>query len=304
MKAKNELNICSSSSTYNLENLNDYFKLKSAVSLMLVFACLMLFQGCRPTDVGEGDVALDPDIIYPLDSFVIAHHSFDEKIAKWYESSLCCSWAAQASDSVKRAGAKSVRFELRRHDSQYEYRSQLGRAPNNNREGWFGFSLYFPAAYVKDSLEESIVEWQALPDFSAGEQWRSAPLFLGVLKDRFVLEIRVDSNKVTQQYNDNFTRIDLGPVEKDRWLDWVFHIKWAYDKSGIVEVWKQNKMVFSRIGQPNRYNDETYPYFKVGINKWDWKRNVNGTVNSRVMFVDEVTVGNERARYKDVFPGR
>ncbi|MCE7066596.1 polysaccharide lyase [Dyadobacter sp. CY326] len=257
------------------------------------------------TDIdGQGDVAMDPDIIYPLDSFVIAHHNFDNQIAKWYETSLANSWSAQTSDSVKRTGAKSVRFELRRQDAAFEFRSQLGRAPNQNKEGWFGFSLYFPAAFTRDSLEESIVEWQELPDFSEGEKWRSAPLFLGVMNDRFVLEVRTDSNRVTQQYNDNFTRVDLGPVQKDRWLDWVFHIKWAFDNTGIVEVWNQNKLVFSRIGKGNRYNDATYPYFKIGINKWDWKKSGNGMVNSRVVFADEVTVGNAKASYKDVYPGR
>ncbi|SKC18993.1 polysaccharide lyase [Dyadobacter psychrophilus] len=277
----------------------------SRFKLILLFVCLNVLSACKMMHLEDKEIVdKDPDIIYPLDSFVIAYHNFDSKIAKWYESSLCCSWSGQSSDSVKRAGAKSVRFELRKNDSSLGFRSQLARAPNKNREGWFGFSLYFPKAFVKDSLEESIVEWQALPDFSSGENWRSAPLFLGVLEDHFVLEIRTDSNKVTPQYKYDFKRIDLGPVTKERWIDWVFHIRWAHDNTGIIEVWKNKEPVFSLMGQPNTYNDSTFPYFKVGISKWDWERPGNVRVNNRVIFVDEITIGNDKASYGKVEPGR
>jgi hypothetical protein len=194
--------------------------------------------------------------------------------------------------------------ELRRNDVTFGLRSQYGRAPNKNKEGWFGFSLYFPKSFVKDSIEESIVEWQALPDFSSGEQWRSAPLFLGVVDDRVVLEIRTDDKKVTEQYVYKFTRIDLGPLDKEVWSDWVMHIRWAYDNTGIVEVWKDKQLVVSRLGMPNSYNDATYPYLKVGINKWDWEKIASPKINVRAVYVDEVTIGNEISGFDKVNPAR
>jgi hypothetical protein len=37
------------------------------------------------------------------------------------------------------------------------------------------------------------------------------------------------------------------------------------------------------------------PYFKIGINRWNMREN-------RVLYIDAVRIGNERATYKDVAP--
>ncbi|TLV03230.1 polysaccharide lyase [Dyadobacter luticola] len=278
---------------------------RKANGIALLIGLIAAINSCKNPDV-EVKEPVDPDLI-EADSFLLAYHSFESGLGNWFESSTCCSWSAATTTEIKRAGNHSARFELRRKDSMYEYQAQLARAPNKNKEGWFGFSLYFPSTFTPDSLEEGIVHWQSLPDFAMGEEWRSPPLLLGVLRDSLVLEIRTDPKQVTKQGDGTFTRITLGKLDKDSWLDWVFHIKWAYDETGVLEVWKNGVPIVSRLHHPNTYNDVKFPYVKIGVGKWDWataSTTISPLISERVVYIDEVTIGKENASFDKVKPGR
>ncbi|MCF2487396.1 polysaccharide lyase [Dyadobacter sp. CY347] len=268
-------------------------------AVMLVTACLPLLLGnCEPMHVDKPEEPIDMQ--HPADN-ILASYNFNEKIGEWSERNTCCDWSATLTDSIKRGGLRSARIELRKGDlSMGVPWSEFGLSPNKNREEWYAFSVYFPQSFVKDTMEESIVQWQALPDFSKGENWRSPPLLLGVLNDNVVLEIRSDSKEVNQQGDYSFTRLNLGKLEKEQWLDWVFHVRWAYDNTGIIEVWKNGKLILQRLNEPNAYNDAMYPYFKIGLYKWGWELKNKSVTNSRVIFIDEVKVGNERSGYEKV----
>ena len=278
---------------------------------ILTFSVLFsLFSGCKNPDVvdqnpkGSGLTEAESNARNAgtlSDDEPIRRYHFDNEIGNWYENSTCCPWSITLNNDTKRAGTGSLKVELKREDTPNDHRAELGCSPNMNKEGWFGFSLYFPSSFAKESIEESIVQWNSLPDLKEGETWRSAPLFLGVLNDRYVLEIRSDANRITT-HDFSFTRLDLGPVEKETWHDWVFHIKWAYDNTGVIEVWKNGQLILSRLNQPNSYNDAMYPYFKVGIYKWDWTTKATAGIDSRTMFVDEISIGNHTADFKKVSP--
>jgi len=234
------------------------------------------------------------------DSSIISYYDFDSSRGKWFEESMYFPYSSSLSDSIKRKG-RALKVELHKGDN---IRAELGTDPAlAPKEGWYGFSLFFPHNYENDISTESIVQFQAQPDFNLGETWRSAPLFLGVLNDRMILEIRTDANKVTQQGKYTFERMDLGPVIKNEWLDFVFHIKWAYNNTGVVELWKNNKLIYSRINKPNCYNDILFPYFKIGIYKWDWEGKSPSTTTKRTIYIDEVRIGNSKANYNKVYPG-
>ncbi|PRX38587.1 DUF4377 domain-containing protein, partial [Salegentibacter salegens] len=48
----------------------------------------------------------------------------------------------------------------------------------------------------------------------------------------------------------------------------------------------------------NSYNDEKYPYFKFGVYKWKW-----GTAaTQRVIYYDEVRIGDKNSSYEEVKP--
>lgn len=262
------------------------------------------FASVDPARFGtEGKVVLP---IAPITAPIgdkMEYFDFDTNLGPWYEKSLPAAWSAFLHPSPSRKGKSSLRFELRRTDSKFGYRTEIGQEPDTEKEKWFGFSNYFPAQYIKDPLGECIVQLQAHPDVKSGESWRSPPVALMIVNDRFVLDLRSDANAITRS-EPKLTRIDLGPVKKEVWNDWVIHAKWAWDNTGILEVWKDNELIISRKNTPNCYNDLTYPYFKMGIYKWEWASRSTPSVQKRVYFADEVTIATGSSEYSKVYPGR
>jgi hypothetical protein len=289
--------------SYRIANFVGY-----AVCSAAIFFCL---QSCERLGISKKKhEPTKPEVA----NDTIAHFDFEHGIGEWPEKVVCCPWSAKLDSSVSRGGKKSLRFEIQEASFTKEQKNTLigpeavyGLIPNDVKEGWFAFSVLFPQTFTKDTIEESIVSWQSLPDFDAGEEWRSPPLLLGVLNDSLVLEIRSDHNLVTRPNEYTFERFNLGPVARDKWLDWVFHIKWAYDNTGKIEVWKNDALVFQRLNQPNSYYDRKFPYFKIGILRIGWT-NAPGSVNTRVsgsdepriIFVDDITVGNAKLDYNHV----
>lgn len=211
------------------------------------------------------------------------------------------------SDSVARKGRYSARFELDKDDQELYSgkRSEIHLANNAEAEGWFGFSNYLPKSYVKDEGAECIAQWHETPDFELGETWRSPPLLLEVKNDHFFVVVMwatdpVNTNNTISGRKD----FDLGPVTKDVWNDWVFHIKWSWQSDGVLEVWKNKKQVVSYFG-PNSYNDQKFPYFKTGIYKWSWNTaegRSKSTARKRIIYVDEVKVAGKNAGIDAVSP--
>ena len=233
----------------------------------------------------------------------VNYYNFNSSLGTWFERSITQTWSANISTEKKRAGSGALRFELRKSDSKLGYRTELGQEPGTDKEVWYGFSNFFPKEYTKDPIAEIIAQFNSRPDLNKGEAWRSPPLALGIMNDRFILDMRSDANAITKG-QPKMTRLDLGPVDKEVWNDWVIHVKWAWDNTGILEIWKNNKLVVSRKNMPNAYNDATFPYFKTGIYKWDWANKSTPSVQKRIYFVDELTIGKATATYADVYPGR
>ncbi|MCE7065089.1 polysaccharide lyase [Dyadobacter sp. CY326] len=228
---------------------------------------------------------------------LLAEYSFDKNVGKWSEMSMHSLSDVKVSNVTARSG-KSLKVILNKGKNN---RTELGTSPNDSpKEGWFGFSLFFPPSFENDSTPESIVQWQSRPD--AGENWRSAPLFLGVMNGYFILDQRTDSTQISNENTVIFKRKTLGSVTKSKWIDFVVHAKWSYKNDGLIEVWKNNKLVFSKSG-PNCYNDKLNPYFKIGLYKWDFPASKMKT-KVRTINIDEVRIGSSEATYKDVAPGK
>lgn len=212
---------------------------------------------------------------------LISEYTFDTDIGSWFEKSTYYPYSANISSYTARQG-KSLKLELRKGENN---RSELGTDPRlAPKEGWYGFSLFFPSSFTNESNIESIVQFQSFPD--NGKPWRSAPFFIGVLNDKFILDQRTEGL---------YLRTELGLVGKSKWNDFVIHAKWSNGSDGLIEIWHNDKLILSK-GGANCYNDKLNPYFKIGIYKWD-----NTTVN-RTIYIDEVRIGNEKATYNDVYP--
>lgn len=210
----------------------------------------------------------------------------------------------QVEETIKRAGNSAGRFEINKNDPKIwgGTRAEMSQAQSTSREeGWYGFSQYFPASYESDPVPELVGQWHNPPDEEENDA-RSPSNFILLRDDRFKWHLRWDADKII--YNntpDGFIEIDMGPIPKNQWIDWVVHIKFAYDNTGILEVWKDGIKVIDRQNMPNSYNDEKLPYFKLGVYKWNWN---GSSVNQKVLYWDEVRIGDENSSYDEVKPSR
>jgi hypothetical protein len=271
--------------------------------LALSIISLFLFISCQKESLEQSSVPIVPStssVAAPRDSSVVSYYNFDSSIGNWYEKSTYYGYSATLSDVVKKKG-KSLRFELRKGENK---RAELAIDPRlSTAESWYGFSIYIPASFTYDVSPESLVQFHSLPDFSSGEDWRSPPVMLGVMKDRLILDIRTNAKKVNKQDDFTFERADLGAVAKNVWVDYIVHAKWAYDNKGVLEIWQNRKLIYTRKQKANSYNDVAYPYIKLGIYKWDWAGASNSITTNRVVYFDEVRIGNKFTGFNGVATG-
>jgi hypothetical protein len=223
---------------------------------------------------------------------------------KQWNKEACRSGSITLSGDVARKGQTAVRFELTKNDV-LDYngftRAEIRRPCETDAERWYGFSNFLPSDYTSDPLAEMIAQWHDVPDFDLLESWRSPPISLKVIKDHYYIHFlwaTAAVNTVLTKTGELMT--DLGPVDKNQWNDWVFHIKFSYRSDGIIEIWKNKNKIYTYYG-PNSYNDKMYPYFKVGVYKWGWNGWASYSPESkRVLYYDEVKIGNANSSMEEV----
>ena len=207
-----------------------------------------------------------------------------------------------------RAGRYAMKTSLDRHKDKVAYRTEVsGPGSEVGKEYWYGFSIFLPDDYVPDKLWEIVAQWHGVPDFKIAEDWRNPVAALSTNGGRWGFVNRWDSKRNTfeggKRRYDGSKHYDLRPYERDRWTDWVVHVKWSYGKDGVLEVFKDGRRVIDQHG-PNAFNDAKGPYFKMGLYK-GWKRAeaASDAVSSRVLYHDEFRMAGAGGSYSDVAAG-
>lgn len=236
---------------------------------------------------------------------IILRDFFKDKDYKknWEKKESCCPHSIQYLTGADQIGGRNaVRFEVDRNEEKVNggYRSELRMAKEASAdiERWYRFSIFLPEDYEIDSTYEVLAQWHEVPDFSLGEKWRTAPISLQTNKEKWRINVNSASAEVNTDKTINLKKnIEVGDIKKGVWTDWLFHIKFSYQDDGILEVWQNNKMVVDYKG-PNYYNDQSGPFFKIGIYKTPWKFYKNNSiVTNRVIYFSNVEVGNENASF-------
>jgi hypothetical protein len=225
----------------------------------------------------------------------------------WNLEDLCCQHSAQIVSSPTRAGNYAAKFTLNRNDPIVSKgkRAELKRYRESymGSEHWYGLSIYLPNDWVEDTAPDIVVQWHDRHDFWLGETGKPPSFGLSINGKDWRISNTWDPNLVTKKNNVvGKESLYSGAFKRGVWTDWVFHIKWSHEADGIIEVWKDGTRIVNKRG-PNTYNDLLDPYLKIGSYKYTWKGNiVPSTANKRVIYFDEVRIGNASASYKDVAP--
>lgn len=169
-------------------------------------------------------------------------------------------------------------------------------------EIWVSFSLYLPNEgddkWETDTIPELI--FQLHNDIVA-----SPMLAIYSQNDRFNITYRFADADPHQPIPHQNPRVSIrkpwsGKIQKGKWLDWVFRIKFSpLTENGLLQVWLNKDNNFEKIVDKQQirigYNCSERTDLDIGIYKWDWKCPTVSKVKKRVMYVDEVSIGNSAA---------
>ena len=261
-------------------------------------------------DKTEGDLTsvhqLDTKVmeIQTVPATGIIFESLFERTQSGFNASQGGDWngveAANANSIVRsteqaKAGSYSAKFTLNKSDEDQggSKRAELtdwsGRMEDPKSERWYGLSMFLPSSFIADPCEEMVFQWHGVNSVDLdGESMSNPALAMITRNGRWV-------------FNDWDGPVDLGLYTKDAWTDWVLHIKFSPDQDGLIEIWKNGAKVFTRTGK-NTYRDKVGNYFKMGIYKYGWKDGYTTNTSTRILYFDEVRVGDETSSYAAVAP--
>ncbi len=210
--------------------------------------------------------------------------------------------------SPVRCGTRAVRFEVRQGDKYTPAcpgrdcgtrpRAQLSRAAGQSytqdappfSERWYGFSAYVPNDWI-DGNES----WVGIFDVHKAEGGRiaSSPLSLHITRGAWTVNVFHGlQDTPAHRYVQSVAN------DKDKWTDWVFHVKWDARENGggFVEAWRNGARVVNYkgpIGIPN-----VGGYVKIGP-----QYSPNNPSFPRIIYFDEIKIGDESSSYSEVAPG-
>jgi len=210
-------------------------------------------------------------------------------LAGWTNNQHCCNYSVQQSTEQLKAGSSALRLEVRSSDPQTSssIRSEITRSSDPlNADRWYGFSMYLKD-WANDPAGEHVFQWH--PDNSSG----SSALSLWTSGGRFTIVTNNTGTSSGNVYN------DIGPVLSNQWVDFVIRIRWSTATTGLLQVWRNGTLV---VNKENVKTAAITNSFKLGINKYGWGIQTS-TTTQRILYFDEVRIGNENATYNDVAPG-
>lgn len=195
----------------------------------------------------------------------------------------CCSYSITQSKSIVRSGDGSFRAEVRGGDPESSggYRAELITSAPALKEAWYGYSVYFENWSACSSCGEHAP--QLHPANSSGSA------VFGVYTDKNTWHVRLNP----EGDESAFTLKNTLPIKSNVWHDVVLHFIWDRT-AGRIEMWINSEKYVDYTGATLTMSG--LPYWKTGINRW----NIKGV--NRVLYFDNVRIGNANATYKDVAP--
>lgn len=223
-------------------------------------------------------------------------------LTKW---NVKASSNAQGITNANIGGKDCIKFYVKKGDPEVQsgVRAELTKYNENKTGGypyevWIGVSYYVPTDWVNDptNLYDIVNQWHDDTwGTNDGAEYHS-PFDFAVDNNQWRWQARYGTD---QQGGIGFA----GTVEKGKWTDFVFHIKFVKTGTGIVEIWKDGVKTVNYTGRIG-YNHTYRPFFKLGNYKWPWNPRDNQVTNStsHTIYAANIRIGNNLATYNDVAP--
>ena len=191
------------------------------------------------------------------------------------------------------SGNYSGKFELRYGDKRATRtgrRSEVLFPEMQNEERWYSFYVFFPSESYRDDEDSEIIS-----------QWHNCcgTPTVSLRNKNGRLLIRITDNRNTK--SSLWHNFDLGRVPKNSWNEFVFHIIHSDSATGLVEIWINREKVMAHKG-PNMEKGNELPRWKLGIYKSTWDSRATN-VDLRIIYFDNITVGNQLAKLSEMVSG-
>ncbi|HEY1023907.1 MAG TPA: polysaccharide lyase [Sphingobacteriaceae bacterium] len=272
---------------------------------VLFFLQLAFTIGCTPEPLesvfaGPADSVENPSPLPPTVPSIPAKHlvfksSFEESnsLSDLYLEGAT-SQSITRSKEQARTGSYSARFILNKTDKivggSKRSEALLEWVETPRFERWYGMSIFLPASYVPDPAEEQLFQWHAISSVDLdGRSMVNSPMAMYTKYGRWVFSAKFGGD------------FDLGAYDRNAWTDWVIHVKFSHESDGILEIWKNGKLVVQRFDRTN-FRDLKGNFFKIGVYKYAWAEDYQSTTTNRTLYYDNVKIGAENASYSDVAP--
>lgn len=265
-------------------------KPKKPIILLLVLCSPIMFYSYIKVFHGKAGSLTQPNahILYQL--------GFEERdpFPSFLSRQTATPYGLQIVEGPVYQGQKAVRFELRNGDPpiQNGTRTEISFPKpddKDNLERWYSFALLFPGVdYDADNSDDVITQWHQGGKVSPAVSLRTRNnnLFLRIKPD-------VESKD----------KIELGPIDKDSWHYYVIHIKHSSGADGLIEIWRDGKSL-TKYNGANMYDlregDFHAPAWKLGIYKSNWNKGGVTNTTKRVIYFDEIKLGDEHASLADM----
>lgn len=184
-------------------------------------------------------------------------------------------------------GTKAARFELRESDVENHSgtRSEISFPDATGLNRWYSYALYAPADGFKYDTDDDVIS-----------QWHQG----GSLTPALCLRVKTDKLYIRVLG----TWVELGAFDKDKWHAYVLHVKHSAGSDGLIEIWKDGVKILNRAGA-NMYKitgDLHNPKLKMGVYKSGWNGSDKTGTSTRVIYFDDIKIGNENATYAEMAP--
>jgi hypothetical protein len=218
-----------------------------------------------------------------------------------------------------RSGKYMMRTYLNRDSSATSYRTEvrLQQDFDKGKEYWLGISVFLPQNWSMNYVDwrsEGPV-WQFHSYDFENESWRELlPLTVRHTKDGWQIRNNTYPNDEINSARglgnlESFST--TVPYKLGQWNDFVVNVKFSGAKSpddtdGFMKVWVNGQLAVNQTGQ-NYFGEQTKgPYFKFGLYMPSWRTkfvNEWSGPSSRLLYHDELRVGEANSSYAEVSPG-
>jgi hypothetical protein len=218
---------------------------------------------------------------------VVADHS-ERNFSDWPNSGMVAGgkrpWSQQV---VEWNGQQVARFEVREGQAgpRTKVRSEVGDVSVKlGEEWWYSWRTLIPNEWKdNDSTWYVVTQFhQAPPKWRRGD-WGPPPLKFGYSGGKWSIQHWFYDEDHPKQ------PIYEAAGRKGEWVDWRVHAKWSDGPDGLLQIWRDGKLVVNRRGKNINGDGGGGPFFKLGIYRG------YGDPNTQVIYHDEYRRGRTAA---------